>query len=299
MAQVELKQVCKQVDGKPALREVSWHSRHPVVGVLGCAGAGKTTLLRLLAGKTEADGGQVALFGLNLAEHRADIAGRVALMSAQGTHCGALTVREALLLAASGCGMSPAQAEAAAVEVLEFFDLGAHAGRRLAALGRGLLQRSRLAEAVVARPRLLLVDDPAALLAARERAHLLCLLTEVPARFHCSLILASRHLADIERVCAQVMVLAEGKVLYSGAVASLVAPEEGLYAVHIQGDRQDFATALHAQGCVFTDNTTHFEVRLPRGACADSLFAVAARAQVQVRHIAPMTRTLTRAFVPC
>ncbi|MCB9615292.1 MAG: ABC transporter ATP-binding protein [Sandaracinus sp.] len=170
--------------------------------------------------------------------------------------------------------------------------------RRLGSFSTGMKQRARLAQALVGDPKLLLLDEPTSGLDPRGRDEMLALIHDIPTRTGTSVILSTHILPDVEKVCDQVVVIAAGEVLYAGALEPLIAPESGIYEVRPKGDPEPLRRALELQRCVVKlQGAATLEVRVPEGHDARLILKTALESGQQVRHLAPLVKTLERAFL--
>jgi ABC-type multidrug transport system ATPase subunit len=126
------------------------------LAVLGDNGAGKTTLLRLFATADRPAAGRLALFGLDVARHRAALRPRIGWLAHQPGLYGALTVRENLEFFCTLHGLPPSRA----TECLARLEIAADAERRAAELSRGRQQRLAIARTLLHDPELLVLDEP-------------------------------------------------------------------------------------------------------------------------------------------
>src|SRR5690606_10773309 len=97
--------------------------------------------------------------------------------------------------------------------------------------------------------------------------------------------------------CDQVVLIAGGEVLYAGALESLLAGELGIYELRVRGTSTAMKQALEMRGWIVTESGATLEVRRPSDRGPEAILAVAIEAGQQVRHLAPLTQTLERAFL--
>lgn len=126
------------------------------LAVLGDNGAGKTTLLRLLATADRPAAGRLALFGLDVARHRAALRPRIGWLAHQPGLYGALTARENLEFFCTLHGLPASRA----IECLARLGLSMDAERRAGELSRGRQQRLAIARTLLHDPELLVLDEP-------------------------------------------------------------------------------------------------------------------------------------------
>jgi len=197
------------------------------VGIIGPSGSGKTTLARILCGHLAPDSGELALEGERLSRSwRAEARTarrRIQLVMQDPWDAlsprlgvGAL-VREPLDVAGGGDGQgarNTAVGEALAAVGLptsgSFLDALPHE------LSGGQLQRIALARALVAKPKLLVADEPTSMLDASEQARLLVVLREVQVEMGLGLILVSHDVAVVRKVTDRIVVLDGGRVVEEG-----------------------------------------------------------------------------------
>jgi len=226
MAALELEGVTKRYRGRTALTAVSLKVEPgTTVGLLGPNGAGKTTALRLLLGMTRPTEGLVSLRGLS--PQRPESRQGLGYLPERLVVPGRMTVRGFLALHAALAGLSGAEKDQEISEQMERVGVADRASDRLAGLSKGLRQRVGFAQAFLAQPDLLLLDeptsglDPLGIRDAREW------LAAERAR-GCTLLVSSHVLSEVERVCDQVIILNEGKVVGSGTTDEMVSEGESL-----------------------------------------------------------------------
>ncbi len=294
---IELDHVDKHYGELHALRDVSLSIAPGRIGLLGPNGAGKSTLLKTVLGLVRHDHGTIKAFGLDVARQPFEVRAQIGYMPEGDAVMPELTALEYTAFAGELCGLPRSEATGRAHQVLHYVGLGEARYRRLGSFSTGMKQRARLAQALVGDPKLLLLDEPTSGLDPRGREEMLALIHEIPARTRASVMLSTHILPDVERTCDQVIVIAQGEVLYAGALAPLVAAEEGAYEVRAKGDPAPLREALELAKCVVVQRGTSLEVRLPKGESANYVLKVAVEAKQQVRHVAPLVHTLERAFL--
>jgi ABC-2 type transport system ATP-binding protein len=196
-------------EGVDALQDVTFRAGPGVTGIVGPNGAGKTTLFGLLLGFLKPTAGEVRVAGLAprryLREHGASY------LPERFQLPGGWRVRPTLQALARLEGHAGAAAGAAAAAALERFDLAEHADKPLDALSHGLLQRVGIAQALLARRELVVLDEPAEGLDPLWRIRLRELVRELGAEGR-TVLLASHDLSEMERLAARVIVLDEGRL---------------------------------------------------------------------------------------
>ncbi len=204
--------VSKQYSGGVwGLREVSFELGPGVHGLLGPNGAGKTTLMRILATLAQPTGGHVSWKGTDI-RHDPDAVRRVLGYLPQdfGVYPH-LTAREFLGYIAAAKGVTGRAARERIETLLALVNLTEAAGRALGGYSGGMRQRVGIAQALLADPQLLVVDEPTVGLDPEERARFRTLLAELAAE---RVVLLSTHIvSDVEAVAESILVLAGGRLL--------------------------------------------------------------------------------------
>jgi branched-chain amino acid transport system ATP-binding protein len=184
------------------------------VGVIGPNGAGKTTLFNVICGFVAPSTGTLLLDGRPLRPRPHRLAGLGIARTLQGVGLFAgLTVLENVMVGAEHAGR---KAESA-WEALERCQVTEHANARPGGLPYAVRKRVALARALVAEPRLLLLDEPAGGLGADEIAELGELIRGLP----CAVLLVEHHMDLVMAVCDEILVLDFGKPVAYGSPAEI------------------------------------------------------------------------------
>jgi ABC-2 type transport system ATP-binding protein len=191
-----------------------------VFGLLGPNGAGKTTTLRLITGLARATAGTVTIDGRTVGDDTTD--GRsIGVLDQDPRYYGWMTGRELVEFAGGLQGLTRTEARIHADEALERVGLADAARRRVAGYSGGMRQRLGIAQAIVARRRLLILDEPVSSLDPEGRRDLLTLIAEL--RADATVIFSTHVLSDIERVCDRVAILDHGRLVTEGPLDDLLA----------------------------------------------------------------------------
>jgi branched-chain amino acid transport system ATP-binding protein len=218
---LSVENVTRRFGGIVALDEVSLAADEgTVTGLIGPNGAGKTTLFNVITRLYKPDEGRVAFDGNDLLRtppYRIVRRG-VARTFQNVLLFPTMTVTENVLVGAH-TRMRPfgeRKARASALETLEYLDLSRFARRPAAGLPFGTLKRIELARALVSKPRLLLLDEPAGGLNHEEVEELKSLLGRVQKDFELTILLVEHHMALVMSVCDRVHVLNFGRKIAEG-----------------------------------------------------------------------------------
>ncbi|WIY00374.1 ABC transporter ATP-binding protein [Amycolatopsis mongoliensis] len=211
--------------------------------LLGLNGAGKTTTIRMLLGMVRPTAGRVSLLGTRVRPGAHAVWSRVGYLVETPAAYPELTVTENLVVAARLRGLSE---DAPVSEVITRLDLGAYAHHRARTLSLGNAQRLGLAKALIHRPALLVLDEPANGLDPAGVAEIRALLGEL-ARDGVAVLLSSHILTEVARLATRIGVLDRGRLVWTGATADLIAHARPRLTVLVR-DRDAAAAALHAAG---------------------------------------------------
>ena len=185
-------------------------------GFLGKNGAGKTTTLKMLAGLIRPTSGSVELFGRETAFGRP--AGTAfGYLPDVPSFYGYMDGREFLLLCGRICGMEKKELDARAAELLKLVGLD-KSRARISGYSRGMKQRLGIAQALLDRPRLVLMDEPISALDPIGRRDVSEIIKQAK---DATIILSTHILSDVEDICDHVLVIDGGKILAQDYLAAL------------------------------------------------------------------------------
>ncbi|WP_197523392.1 ATP-binding cassette domain-containing protein [Actinokineospora pegani] len=193
-----------------------------VLALLGPNGAGKTTVVRVLSTLLRPDAGTVVVNGHDVvaAPHR--VRGTIGLTGQYAAVDGLLTGAENLRMMARLARLGRRAAHARADALLERFDLVEAGGRQVRAYSGGMRRRLDLAASLVARPPLLVLDEPTTGLDPRSRATLWSAIRELLTE-GTTVVLTTQYLEEADRLADHVTVLDGGRVVAEGSPARLKA----------------------------------------------------------------------------
>lgn len=232
-------QLTKRFRGKTAVRDVSLSvTRGSVYAFLGPNGAGKSTTIRMLLGLLRPDAGSVALFGAPLSTDRYTSLHRTGSLVENPSVYPHLTAGENLDIARRILGAPPADID----RVLAVVGLGYARGKLVKTFSLGMRQRLGLAQALIGKRELLILDEPTNGLDPAGITEMRQLIRRLPAEFGITVFLSSHLLGEVEQVATHVGILSQGQMVFQGTasdVSALRTPR-----LRIRASRVDQAHAL-------------------------------------------------------
>jgi ABC-2 type transport system ATP-binding protein len=192
-----------------------------VFGFLGPNGAGKTTTLRILASLARADGGTAQVAGLAVGDGAPNRAGLIGYLDQDPRFYGWMTPRDLLGLVGRLHGMNGATLRSRMDETLSAVGLADAARRSIGGFSGGMRQRMGLAQAILNRPPVLLLDEPVSSLDPQGRHDML---ETIRGLGGAATVLFSTHiLNDVERVCDRVAIIDHGRIVTASPMDELLA----------------------------------------------------------------------------
>ncbi len=194
-----------------------------VVGLLGHNGAGKTTMMKILTGYLAPSAGRVTVEGLDVVADREGVQARVGYLPESAPLYTEMLVQDYLLMMAALRGVEPGRREAAAVDAARATGLMDRLVQPIGTLSKGYRQRVGLAQAILHRPSVLILDEPTNGLDPTQIRGIRQLVRRLSEG---STVLLSTHiLQEIEAVCDRVLVLVGGRLVADEPLAALTASE--------------------------------------------------------------------------
>ncbi len=299
MALIEIDDLTVSYGGEPALNGVSLRIDEGALGLLGPNGAGKSTLIKTILGFLRPASGSVKVFDLPLPKSALLVRQRVGYMPERESTSPKISAVSFLTYCGRLFGMSMVDAMERTHEVLNYVGLGESRYRNMETYSTGMLQRVKLAQALIHDPKLLFLDEPTNGLDPDGRVEMLELIREIASQRGVTVILSSHLLPDVQHVCDRVAMLAKGRILSQGSIESLTGALERQYEVRVRDNDAAYAALLEQAGCAqhrMAPSDTLL-VRVPAEMREDAFFELARTAGTQVRHFRPARRSLETAFM--
>jgi ABC-2 type transport system ATP-binding protein len=182
-----------------------------IFGFLGPNGAGKTTALRILAGLAQPTSGSVSISGITHSNTPPTPFTRTGYLPEEPAFYAWMSPREYLDFIGKIFKMDQKARKTRSDELLELTGLKDVSKRRIGGFSRGMRQRLGVAQALVNRPEVLLLDEPVSALDPGGRKEVLELIEKLGKE--CTVLMSSHILADVERICDTVGIINKGKLI--------------------------------------------------------------------------------------
>lgn len=195
-------------------------ARGAICALLGGNGAGKTTTIAMLLGLLLPSGGQMRILGEEMPHHRQRVLPRMNFSSPYMDLPQRLTVAENLTVYARLYGVPRIRARLAALG--EELGIAGFFQRPQGSLSAGQKTRVALAKALLNEPEILLLDEPTASLDPDSADRIRTILSAYQRRSGAAILLASHNMAEVERLCDQVLMLRQGRIAAAGAPRALI-----------------------------------------------------------------------------
>jgi len=208
--------------GHAALDKIDLEIGGGVFGLLGPNGAGKTTLMRILVTLMPPTSGRITIDGMDLEKNRKAIRSMIGYLPQDFKDFPKLKTWEFLSYAASLSGIGDSSKRRRAVdEMLEQVGLYEVRDRRASKLSGGMKRRLGIAQALIGKPRILVVDEPTTGLDPEERIRFRNLLSRMSEE-ETVIILSTHIVGDISSTCRKMALLDEGRLAFSGSPSELI-----------------------------------------------------------------------------
>jgi ABC-2 type transport system ATP-binding protein len=214
-----------------------------VLGLLGPNGAGKTTVVRILTTLLRADGGRAEVTGLDVAHEADAVRSRIGLTGQYAAVDEYLTGFENLEMVGRLYRLGRREARARAGELLERFDLTGAADRPAKTYSGGMRRRLDIAASLIARPRVLFLDEPTTGLDPRSRLSMWEFIADL-AGGGTTILLTTQYLEEADRLADRMVVIDRGRVIARGTADELKAQVGGQRLELTVGDAGDLKEAV-------------------------------------------------------
>jgi ABC-2 type transport system ATP-binding protein len=238
----------KRYPGVTALDDLTIDLPRGLVGLVGANGAGKTTMFRLLLGISKPTEGRIEVCGIDVAGDPIGVRSRLGYMPEHD--CLPLDQTAADVVSTFGelSGLPARVARQRASDILDLVGLDEARFRPISGFSTGMRQRTKLAQALVGDPELVLLDEPTAGLDPLGREEMLALVARLGS-FGISVLMATHLLDDVQQVCDHVVMIDAGRLVVSGGTDALLE-RTGFVTIDVGPRGDDLVAGLATIGIV-------------------------------------------------
>jgi ABC-2 type transport system ATP-binding protein len=217
--------VARKKEPVVAIADVSLRlERGGTIGVLGANGSGKSTLIRLVSGLLTLDEGRVEVFGHDIEREEMAVKRLINRVSVDAAFFKKLSPMENLLFAARLYGIDAKVARRNTVLITERLGIAEkRLGRPVEQMSRGMQQKIAIARALLTSPALLLLDEPTTGLDPRSKLDVQTFIEDIRKSHDASIVLTTHDLDEAERLCDEIVVLNDGRIVAQGSPNELKA----------------------------------------------------------------------------
>jgi ABC-2 type transport system ATP-binding protein len=209
--------------------------RGEIVGLLGHNGAGKTTIMKMITGFLEPGGGRIEIDGLDLVTRREAVQSRIGYLPENDPLYPEMTVIDYLDYGASLHGVSPQERPERIREAIHKTELATKAMDPIGTLSRGYRQRVGVAQAILHRPRVLILDEPTNGLDPTQVQHMRELIRSLAEQ--ATVILSTHILQEVQAVCDRVIIIRNGCKALDATMEALRAGKRLMVALDAEPER--------------------------------------------------------------
>jgi len=221
IATIEVNNLTKQFKNTLAVNNISFKiNKGTIIGLLGPNGCGKSTTIGMMLGLIKPTSGTVVINGQNIENNRTSLLEKMNFISPYIELPKKLTVEENLKVYGRLYGVK--NLEDKIFEIMEKLNLTEFKKRKTGELSSGQKNRVSLAKALVNDPEILLLDEPTASLDPDVGDNIRTFIEDFASKKGATILLASHNMNEVERLCHEVMMMKDGKIIDKGKSSDLI-----------------------------------------------------------------------------
>lgn len=226
---IQTRGVTKVYNGQVAVQSLDLDiAEGEIFGFLGPNGAGKTTTILMLLGLTEPSAGTVSVLGMDPCRNPVGVKRQVGYLQENMGFYGDMTGWQMLSYIADLNGLAPKAAYAPMVEAFRDVGLAGEEDKKIAAYSRGMRQRLGIAEILLKKPRIAILDEPTLGLDPDATNRIMELIGNICAARRMTVVLSSHQLHQVQKICTRVGIMIKGKMVACGPLAQLAREKLGI-----------------------------------------------------------------------
>ena len=273
-----------------------------VTGLVGANGAGKTTLISLALGLLKPTSGSITVLDLDPTADGPELRAKIGYGPERNVFPDDLRAYDYVRHLTEVKGLPRDEARSRASDSLFLVGLGEERFRALGTMSTGQRQRVKLAQAIAADPHLIVLDEPTDGIDPVQRDDMLEIIVQINRGFGIDVLLSSHVLEEVERVCDNVVALAEGALIAQGSMAELAGASGGIDLELVQiddlpGAIDDVVRSITAAGATVGRSGMVLSIGgMPDDDLFDLANASVASAGARIRRLGQRRRTLDDIF---
>jgi ABC-2 type transport system ATP-binding protein len=223
--ELKVDRLTKQYKNKIAVDRISFSLQKGVTGLLGANGAGKTTLMRMISGILTPTGGDISYDGIDVSDEK--FRNILGYLPQDFGYYPEFTGADFLMYFSALKGLSKKDARVRTEELLEIVSLSDVAKKKIKTYSGGMKQRLGIAQALINRPEVLILDEPTAGLDPKERVKFRNVIEEIGKD---NIVLLSTHIvSDIEHIADRIIMMKSGQIIWNGKISDIQTDLEEFY----------------------------------------------------------------------
>lgn len=290
----------KNFSGTRALDSVSFDAPQGIVGLVGANGAGKTTLIRILLGLLNPSEGTAQVLGHDIREDMDAIRKLVGYMPEKNNHIPDVCAKKYCAHLAQLNGLPRTPALQRSHDVLSYVGIGEERHRKMRTYSKGMLQKVKLAQALVHSPEILFLDEPTDGLDPESRTRMLGIIKDLQESAGKSIFLSTHILPDIEVIGQHLLVIHEGRLHFQDTLDIILDHFRDMHRVDVTGNPVKFCDMLRSQGLtaeIVTNPGNAVYVRVEKPENFDLVYQIARKNNLRITTVRPRKISLQDAFV--
>ncbi len=291
----------KKYGSFPALDGFSCDIPKGVTGLLGPNGAGKTTFLRAVLGIHPFESGSIKFLDYELPKNLLAVKDKIGYQPEVDTRILKTSAMRYVTHMGTMAGLSRNTSKQRAFDTLHYVGLGEARYRDMNTFSQGMMQKVKLATALVHDPLLLLLDEPTAGCDPESHEQILDLISDLGNNHQKNILISTHLLPDIERTASYVAVMNQGKKVIQGDLNTILQQDDKIInlEVRVNGDHNKFAQLLQNNGFEVTNATEIISLNIERDNDKKylSIFKIAQNNGMNIRMMTTHRQSLEDVFL--